>query len=148
MPLYHKFFLLKKDQVPKDFNGFKNLLKSSDIDFIEVDDAIINTSRIYADGKIIRNKPFFIKGFKAYNASGKALPRYGITGEIESIGEGLNLDGITVIPNTSVEPFLKNVTEAKNLEEATQEIKEELDALIALCRKALHEDLYVIHLGL
>lgn len=144
----HKFCLLKKEDVPKNFKGFLKVYMNDNISKIEVHDSIINTNRIKSKGEIVEGSSLFLKGFKTFNVSGKALPRYNHKGEIESFGEGLNLDGITVIPNTSVNSFLENVKEAKNLKEATPNIKIEIDSLIALCNRALEENLFIIHYGL
>ena len=146
--MYHKFYLIKKEDLPKDLKGFMEVYKNDNISNTEVHDSIINTSRIKRNGDIVEGSNLFLKGFKTFNANGEALPRYNYKGELVSFGEGLNLDGITVIPDTSVNAFLENVKEAKNLKEATPKIKNELDCLIALCYRALKENLFIIHYGL
>lgn len=115
---------------------------------------------VEVDNEIIIGNPYLVH-FGKYKR-----PR-NITGFKTSLvsfkneGDGLDCDGNTIIPTSSLPKFIQNIELAKKeVDDCIRskklarrfKIKEmylnELDNLITLCKEAIEEEMYVIHFGI
>ena len=119
--MIHEFFVIDYEEIPKDKGCYRELKDGKKI--IEVHDDVIR-----------RNKLFF-QDFRSFRVSFK------------NPGEGLDYLGITIIPSTSINDFMLNVTKAKE-KIKTLVLQQQVDELILLCEQALKENKYIIHWGL
>lgn len=120
-----------------------------------LDDSIVKNS-VFLQDEIVESNQLFFKGFKSFKVS------------FNNPGEGLDYGGITLIPYTSMEDFIKNLKKVYAMKEIpeitikgidgdtsiakavkiTQEMRLQLTNLISLCELAKKEKKYIVHFGL